>query len=255
MPGFLGSSIDEFFWVRGGGLCGAGRASRCHLRGEYCAACTKPRETVAAPSTPFPVRHTSPAGLPVTVAAIADAPEALAPQKPARHRAHEDMQALLTGTLFVALGLILFRHTGLLTGGTAGLAFLIHYATGWNFSLVFFALSRFTAWLINAWAWCSHSKPLRRWRCWRCLPSGYRRGSLSVRLPPDLPPWPVACSWAWAWACCFATGPAWGFNVLVLFLQERSGWRAGQVKMAFDPMRGKPRPSQWAAQQPGAQGA
>lgn len=35
----------------------------------------------------------------------------------------------------------MFRHTGLLTGGTAGLAFLIHDATGWNFSLVFFAIN------------------------------------------------------------------------------------------------------------------
>src|SRR5690554_3855952 len=57
------------------------------------------------------------------------------------HRAHEDVQALLAGTLFVALGVVLFRHAGLLTGGTAGLAFLLHYATGWNFSLVFFVIN------------------------------------------------------------------------------------------------------------------
>ena len=35
----------------------------------------------------------------------------------------------------------MFGHTGLLTGGTAGVAFLIHYATGWNFGLVFFAIN------------------------------------------------------------------------------------------------------------------
>ncbi|MDZ4129525.1 MAG: YitT family protein, partial [Hydrogenophaga sp.] len=58
-----------------------------------------------------------------------------------RHKPHEDIQALLTGTLFVALGVVMFRHTGLITGGTAGLAFLLHYATGWNFSLVFFAIN------------------------------------------------------------------------------------------------------------------
>ena len=51
------------------------------------------------------------------------------------------MQALLTGTLFVALGVVMFRQCGLLTGGTAGLAFLVHYATGWNFSLVFFLIN------------------------------------------------------------------------------------------------------------------
>jgi hypothetical protein len=45
--------------------------------------------------------------------------------RPCRHSALEDAQALLTGTLFVALGLVLYRHVGLVTGGTAGLAFII----------------------------------------------------------------------------------------------------------------------------------
>jgi hypothetical protein len=43
-----------------------------------------------------------------------------------RHRPHEDVQALLTGTLFVALGVVMFGYKGLLTGGTVGIAFLIH---------------------------------------------------------------------------------------------------------------------------------
>ena len=55
-----------------------------------------------------------------------------------RHRAVEDVQALVTGTLLVARGVVLFGQSGLLTGGTAGLAFLIRYATGmdlaWRFS-------------------------------------------------------------------------------------------------------------------------
>jgi uncharacterized membrane-anchored protein YitT (DUF2179 family) len=61
--------------------------------------------------------------------------------EPIRHRPHEDLPALLTSKLFAALGVIMFRYTGLLTGRTPGLAFLIHCATGWNFSLVFFAIN------------------------------------------------------------------------------------------------------------------
>ena len=62
--------------------------------------------------------------------------------KPAtRHRLHEDIQALVTGTLFVALGVVMFSTAGLLTGGTAGIAFLIHYATGVSFSLAFFVIN------------------------------------------------------------------------------------------------------------------
>ena len=52
-----------------------------------------------------------------------------APTSP-RHRTYEDMQALFTGTLFVALGISMFGQTGLLTGGMTGVAFLLHYATG-----------------------------------------------------------------------------------------------------------------------------
>ena len=39
------------------------------------------------------------------------------------------------------MGMSLFRAAGLLTGGTAGVAFLVHYATGWPFGLVFFAVN------------------------------------------------------------------------------------------------------------------
>jgi uncharacterized membrane-anchored protein YitT (DUF2179 family) len=59
----------------------------------------------------------------------------------ARHSLFDDAQGLLTGTLFVALALVLFRHAGLATGGTAGLAFIVHYALGWPFGLAFFAIN------------------------------------------------------------------------------------------------------------------
>ena len=58
-----------------------------------------------------------------------------------RHRPYEDVQALVTGTLFVALGIVMFQQAGLFTGGTAGIAFLIHYATGLEFSVVFFLVN------------------------------------------------------------------------------------------------------------------
>ena len=60
---------------------------------------------------------------------------------PPRHRLADDLQGLVTGTLFVALGVLMYQHAGLLTGGTAGLAFLIHYATGLDFGPVYFAVN------------------------------------------------------------------------------------------------------------------
>lgn len=60
---------------------------------------------------------------------------------PVLHRLPDDLQGLVTGTLFVALGVLMYQHAGLLTGGTAGLAFLLHYATGLDFGPVYFAVN------------------------------------------------------------------------------------------------------------------
>ncbi|WP_455275343.1 YitT family protein [Ralstonia thomasii] len=59
----------------------------------------------------------------------------------ARHSALEDVLAIVTGTLFVSLGITLFKQGGLLSGGTAGVAFLIHYATSLPFGVVFFTIN------------------------------------------------------------------------------------------------------------------
>jgi uncharacterized membrane-anchored protein YitT (DUF2179 family) len=153
-----------------------------------------------------------------------------------RHRPHEDVQALLTGTLFVALGIVMFGHSGLLTGGTVGIAFLIHYATGWNFGLVVF--------LINlpfyglAWQRMGKAFTLKTFAAVGLL-------SILVNLLPKLvtflalsPPFSAVMG-----GLLMGTGmlvlfrhkaSLGGFNVLVLYLQERFGWRAGRIQMALD---------------------
>ncbi|WP_290871006.1 YitT family protein [Aquabacterium sp.] len=69
---------------------------------------------------------------------------AMAPAEPmvrAPHSPLEDAVALVIGTLVVSFGVHLIKQTGALTGGTAGLAFLIHYATGVRFGLAFFLIN------------------------------------------------------------------------------------------------------------------
>jgi uncharacterized membrane-anchored protein YitT (DUF2179 family) len=58
-----------------------------------------------------------------------------------RHTPLEDAQAIFTGTVLTALGIAILAHLGFLTGGTAGLAFILHYSTGWNFGLLFFLIN------------------------------------------------------------------------------------------------------------------
>ena len=153
-----------------------------------------------------------------------------------RHRPYEDVQALITGTLFVALGIVMFGHSGLLTGGTAGIAFLIHYATGWNFGLVFF--------LINlpfyglAWQRMGRAFTLKTFAAVGLL-------SLFVNLLPKLMSFQSLSPAFTAVMGGLLMGAGMlmlfrhraslgGFNVLVLYLQERFGWRAGRIQMAID---------------------
>jgi len=155
---------------------------------------------------------------------------------PGRHRPHEDVQALLTGTLFVALGVVMFRHTGLLTGGTAGLAFLLHYATGWSFGLLFFLINLpFYGLAVQRMGWVFTCKTfaavallallvewLPTWIAFESIASGFSAVAGGLLMGAGM---------LMLFRHRASLG---GFNVLVLYLQERLGWRAGQVQMAFD---------------------
>ncbi|ARM86925.1 hypothetical protein RHEC894_CH00580 [Rhizobium sp. CIAT894] len=64
-----------------------------------------------------------------------------------RHAPAEDVQGIFSGSLVAALGLYVLASAGLLTGSTAGVAFLLHYAFGVNFGLAFFLLNVPFFWL------------------------------------------------------------------------------------------------------------
>jgi len=58
-----------------------------------------------------------------------------------KHTLFDDLQGILTGTLVLSIGLAYLKSAELLTGGTAGVAFLVHYTTGWNFGLSLFIIN------------------------------------------------------------------------------------------------------------------
>ncbi len=152
------------------------------------------------------------------------------------HRLHEDAMALLIGTLFVAMGVVLFRHAGLLTGGTAGLAFLVHYATGWNFSLVFFAINLpfyGLAWkrlgpvfAVKTFLAVGLLAVLAQW-----VPQWIEIGALNTGFASVAGGLLTGTGMLMLFRHRASLG---GFNVLVLYLQERFGWRAGNIQMAMD---------------------
>lgn len=155
---------------------------------------------------------------------------------PSPHSALEDVQALVTGTLFVALGVALFKHAGLLTGGTAGVAFLIHYATGWRFGPVFFVVNLPFVWL-----------SVRQMGKVFTLKTFAAVGLLSI-VTELLPQWLDFARLEPAFAAVMGGlvigagllmlfrhhASLGGLNVLALWLQQTRGWRAGKVQMAAD---------------------
>lgn len=61
--------------------------------------------------------------------------------QPSTHSLFEDVQGVLAGTLLVAIAILFFRQSGLIAGGTTGLALLIHYPTGWRYGTVMFVIN------------------------------------------------------------------------------------------------------------------
>ncbi|MBD9373951.1 YitT family protein [Rhizobium sp. ARZ01] len=153
-----------------------------------------------------------------------------------RHSLFDDVQGIFAGSMLAVLGVTLLSGAGLLTGGTAGLAFLMHYATGWGFGLCFFAvnlpfyylafkrlglaftlktfaaialtsaLSDFAARAIDL----SHIDPI----------AGALFGGLVI---------------ANGMLALFRhRASLGGIGILALYLQDRFGWRAGFVQLGFD---------------------
>jgi len=130
----------------------------------------------------------------------------------------------------------IFARAGLLTGGTAGLAFLIHYATGWRFGVVFFVINlpfyflalRAMGWAFTLKTFCaiaalslfSELMPLvARFELLQPVYAGVMGGFL------------IGAGLLMLFRHKASLG---GLNILVLVLQERHGWRAGRVQMAID---------------------
>jgi uncharacterized membrane-anchored protein YitT (DUF2179 family) len=60
---------------------------------------------------------------------------------PSRHQLHEDIFAMLIGTILVSLGIAFYAQVQLTTGSSAGLALLLQYITGIPFGWLFFAVN------------------------------------------------------------------------------------------------------------------
>lgn len=155
-----------------------------------------------------------------------------------RHRPYEDLQALATGTAFVALGLLLMRHAGLLTGGTPGIALALHYGTGIDFSLLLMGVN--LPFYVLAWRRMGPAFTLKTVAAvallagfTRVLPLGLSIGHLWPPLAAVLGGLLCGAGMLMLFRHRASLG---GLSVVVLYLQERFGWRAGKVQLVLDSL-------------------
>ncbi|MDR6216020.1 YitT family protein [Paracidovorax wautersii] len=159
---------------------------------------------------------------------------ALPPAVP--HSTVEDTLALFTGVLLISVGVAFFTSAGLLTGGTAGLAFLLHYATGISFGKLFFVLNLPFYWL--AWRKMGRAFTFKTFLAILLLSVLTELQSRFLQIN-NLQPLYAAIAGG------LITGTGFlvlfrhrcslgGVGILALYLQDRYGWRAGKVQMGVD---------------------
>ena len=155
---------------------------------------------------------------------------------PNRHNYLDDLQAILTGSLIVAIGLVFIKQAGLLTGGTAGLAFLIHYSTGFNFGLVLFlANSPFYLLSLKRMGWDFTLKTVVAVLMVALLTESIPLVIDITEINPFFAAVGGGLLMGVGMLILFRHRASMGgFNILVLYLQDRFGWRAGKVQMLLD---------------------
>lgn len=153
-----------------------------------------------------------------------------------RHGLFEDVQALFTGTLFVGIAMMMFAQAGLLTGSTAGLAFVLHYATGWPFGLIFFAINIPFYWF--AWTRVGRTFTVKTFICVGALSLITEMGPRLIHIDYLHPAFAaIAGGLLMGSGLLFLArhrSSLGGATVVSLYLQTRYGMRAGKVQMIID---------------------
>nr|WP_255618433.1 YitT family protein [Roseibaca sp. Y0-43] len=148
----------------------------------------------------------------------------------------EDAQGLIVGTGLCGFGLSLLTSAGLVTGQTAGLAVLLSYVTGLSFAVLFFTINLPFYWL--AYRHLGRDFTLKTFVA-VVLVSVF--ADLSDRLVSIAPAHPAVAAilfgmiaGAGLLAIFRHRASLGGVGILAYYLQERMGWRAGWVQLAFD---------------------
>lgn len=153
-----------------------------------------------------------------------------------RHTPLEDAQGIFASSMIAALGLSLMGSAGMVAGGTAGIAFVLHYLTGVSFGL-FYMLVNLPFYLLS----------LQRLGKAFTVKTFIAVGLTSLvteALPYVLAIEAIRPLWTAVLAGILLgfgllglyrhRASLGGVGILAVYLQDRFGWRAGLVQLAFD---------------------
>lgn len=153
-----------------------------------------------------------------------------------RHSWLEDVMGLLVGTFLASLGLFLLRESMAVTGGTAGLALLLDYATGIPLMFMFPLVNLpFIALALWKKGWDFTLRTVVAVLLVSALASLHPLMFTEVAINP------VYGTFAGNLLCGMGLliifrhkSSLGGVNILALLVQERLGWSAGYVQMGVD---------------------
>lgn len=156
--------------------------------------------------------------------------------RPERHSAYEDAIAIVVGTMFMALGVVIYTKAVLLAGSTAGLALLLQYASGVGFWWLFFAINLpFYVLAVKKLGWAF---TLRTFAAVTLVSIFTRLTSNLISFSHLDPLYAALMGGALSGTGLLIlfrhrTGLG-GINVLAIYLQDRFGIRAGYFQLAVD---------------------
>lgn len=192
---------------------------------------TPPGPMIAPMAEPSPPKATAPESTPGPAPAPSSPVSGLAP-----HSLTEDAFALFSATLLIALGVAIYGHDHLLTGGMAGLAFVVHYASGISFGKVFFVLN--LPFYVLAWHRMERAFVLKTIAAVALLsllaewtPQWIRFAQLDPIYASVLGGVLLGVGFLMLFRHRASLG---GVGILAFYLQESRGWKAGHIQMATD---------------------
>ena len=154
------------------------------------------------------------------------------------HSVAEDVQGMVLATLVASMGLAIFAKGGLFIGGMAGVSFLLHYALGWNFGLVFVLVNLPFYWLsVRRMGWEFTAKTFLAVGACGLLTDLLPRWAEYAHITPLFSALAGgALSGLGILFFIRHRGSLGGVGILAVYLQQTRGISAGRIQLSFDTL-------------------